>query len=241
MNPTEQRLSELLHQLTPEPPNAISPDALSAGLPKPVASRHQGWRGWMPAAAAAAVVAIAVVSTGLVVASRDHQSPAPAGQQQPRPTTSASASTVVPPSVAASPSGQTAKTTCQTQSLKLDRTKSEGTAGSTYVTYYLTNIGSITCTMYGFPGVSFLDASGNVIQHPADRDGHANARFDVAPGQRAQFVVRTTDPSIPGTGCSPSWVSTQIQVYPPDQTTALRIPDTDRVCNLTVTATKRAS
>ena len=95
--------------------------------------------------------------------------------------------------------------------------------------------------MYGFPGVSFLDASGTVIQHPAARDGQANAKFDLQPGQRAQFVVRTSDPSIPGTGCSPSWVSTQIQVYPPDQTVALRIPVTDHVCNLTVSATKPSS
>src|SRR5205823_6213189 len=93
----EQRLSELLHQFTPEPPNAISPDAVAARVRDPAAPRRLGWRGWLPAAAAAAVVAMAAVSIGLVLVSRaDHQSPSTIGQG-PRPTPSASASTGVAP------------------------------------------------------------------------------------------------------------------------------------------------
>jgi hypothetical protein len=88
--------------------------------------------------------------------------------------------------------------------------------------------------MIGYPGFSLLFANGSVIQHPATRDGTPYRVAQLKPGQRAKFIVRTVDGSIAGTGCSTSWKTAQVQVYPPNQTTSIRQPSTIAACDLTV-------
>jgi len=88
--------------------------------------------------------------------------------------------------------------------------------------------------MVGYPGFSLLFANGSVIQHPATRISTAYSPVQLQPGQRAQFIVRTVDGSIPGTGCSTSWKTAEVQVYPPTQTAPIRQPSTIAACDLTV-------
>jgi hypothetical protein len=88
--------------------------------------------------------------------------------------------------------------------------------------------------MVGYPGFALLFAGGSVIQHPATRDGTAYSPVQLKPGQRAKFVVRTIDGSIPGTGCSTRWKTAEAQVYPPNQTTPIRQPSTIAACELSV-------
>ena len=111
----------------------------------------------------------------------------------------------------------------------------EGAAGSTYVTYYLRNVGPGPCVLDGSPGFSLLRANGSIIQHPADHSGVPHHLVRIAPGVRAQFVVRTSDPgTVPEGQCSYGWKTAQVQVYPPDQTTAIRQPSDIQACNLVV-------
>ena len=116
----------------------------------------------------------------------------------------------------------------------------EGAAGSTYVTYYLKNVGQEKCTMDGYPGFALLRADGSIIQHPATRNPVPHQAVLLHPGERAKFVVRTTDPSIAGTECSPSWKTAQVQVYPPDETRAIRQPSSVPACDLTVGPVSKA-
>jgi hypothetical protein len=88
--------------------------------------------------------------------------------------------------------------------------------------------------MVGYPGFSLLSANGSIIQRPATRNRTAYNPVQLQPGQRAQFVVRTVDGSIPGTGCSTSWKTAEVQVYPPNQTTPIRQPSAIAACDLTV-------
>jgi Protein of unknown function (DUF4232) len=106
--------------------------------------------------------------------------------------------------------------------------------GSAYVTYYLQNHGPGTCSMVGYAGFSLLFANGSVIQHPATRDRTAYSPVQLKPGQRAQFIVRTVDGYIAGSGCSTSWKTAEVQVYPPNQTTSIRQSSTIAACDLTV-------
>jgi hypothetical protein len=137
-------------------------------------------------------------------------------------------------STASTTSANKSVATCQTQHLTLTQGRVGVATGSTYVTYYLQNHGSSTCSMLGYPGVSLLFANGSVIQHPATRDRTAYSPVQLKPGQRAQFVVRTVDGSIPGTGCSTSWKTAAVRVYPPNQTTSIQQPSTIAACDLTV-------
>jgi len=88
--------------------------------------------------------------------------------------------------------------------------------------------------MLGYPGFSLLFANGSVIQRPATRDRTAASLVQLKPGQRAKFVVRSVDASIAGSGCSTSWKTAQVQVYPPNQTIPIRQPSTIGACDLSV-------
>ena len=145
-------------------------------------------------------------------------------------TPSAKATTSTSPTNSVNSSGAT----CQTQHLTLTQGRVGVATGSTYVTYYLQYHGPSTCSMVGYPGFSLLFADGSVIQHPATRDRMAYSPVQLEAGQRAQFVVRSVDGSIPGTGCSSSWKTAQVLVYPPNQTTSIRAPSTIAVCDLSV-------
>lgn len=124
--------------------------------------------------------------------------------------------------------------TCQTRHLTLTQGRVGGAAGSTYVSYYLQNHGRSTCSMVGYPGVSLLFPNGSVIQRPAARDRVAHSPVRLQPRQRAKFVLRTVDASISGTGCSSNWRTAAVQVYPPNQTSAIRQSSTISACDLTV-------
>lgn len=126
---------------------------------------------------------------------------------------------------------------CRTRSLHLSLISGQGAAGTAYITFGLTNAGSTSCTMIGYPGVAVLDGSGRIVQHPARR-GTAGPVVPVRPvtlppGVRAKFLVNSTD-VIPSPGCPHSYTGATLQVFPPNQRAALRIPYTNSFCNLRV-------
>ncbi len=139
-----------------------------------------------------------------------------------------------PPSSAASSTPSTTVAGCRTSALQLTHSRVEGTAGSSYITYYLQNRGPAPCTLTGFPGFALLDAHGAIIQRPAQRTDAHYSTATLHPDGRVQFLVRTLDPGVPETGCSAAWRTAQVQVYPPNETAPLRQPSTLQACDLAV-------
>src|ERR1035437_2467045 len=176
-------------------------------------------------------------STSSPTSSSSSQTPTTSSAQTPT-TSSAQAPTTASTQATSSPTAttdaNTSVATCQTQDLTLTQGRVGVATGSTYVTYYLQNQGPSTCSMIGYPGFSLLFANGSVIQHPATRDGTTYRLVQLKPGQRAQFVARTVNASISGSGCSTSWKSAEVQVYPPNQTVSIRQPSTIAACDLSV-------
>lgn len=105
------------------------------------------------------------------------------------------------------------------------------------MTYALTNVGSQTCTLYGYPGVAILDSAGQIVQHPAQRGGiqaPTTLRLvTLASGRQARFIVTSSD-VIPSPGCPHSFTGTTLQVFPPNQRQALTVPRSGQFCNLHV-------
>src|SRR5664280_2096971 len=187
------------------------------------------------------VAGLIAVTASLLTGCSLTSSPAPSTSSQGQTSTesssvqtSTSAAKQATSSTAPTSSANTSVASCQTRYLWLTQGRVGAAAGSTYVTYYLKNHGQSTCSMVGYPGFSLLFANGSVIQHPATRNSTADSPVQLQPGQRAQFVVRTVDGSIPGTGCSTSWRTAEVQVYPPSQTAPIREPSTIAACDLTV-------
>ena len=150
---------------------------------------------------------------------------------------SQAAAVTSPASVPTTPSGSSGVNTCQTRSLSLRAGTVGGAGGTLYTAYYLTNRGSRPCLMFGYPGVAALDAAGRIVQHPAVRStqspmGRAR-QLRLAPGSSARFELANVD-NVPNPDCKAGFPARTLQVYPPGQTSALRLTDHIKVCDLQV-------
>ena len=102
-------------------------------------------------------------------------------------------------------------------------------AGSVYRTLLLTNASDRSCTLEGYPGVSFVDAGGNQLGAPAERDGSALSAVTLAPGATAVSTLRQTNAQNYGPECGLT-TSAGLRVYPPGATDSLILPQVISAC-----------
>jgi hypothetical protein len=112
----------------------------------------------------------------------------------------------------AAPTQAPVDTRCHTSELSLSVGDSEGAAGTIYTTFVFTNISSRSCTMFGFPGVSYLNGSTQVAA-PATRSGIDPALITLAPGATAHSVVANSN-----IACGTPTMAPTVRIYPPDET-----------------------
>jgi hypothetical protein len=128
-----------------------------------------------------------------------------------------------PGTATGTPAAPGAATPCPTRSLGLKPGLSQGAAGSVYQVLDFTNISNVTCTLYGYPGVSLAGGSPVAQVGLAASEDPTPPRklVTLAPGQVANALLRIVDAlNFPASTCGP--VKTQwIQVYPPNQTTPI--------------------
>lgn len=103
-----------------------------------------------------------------------------------------------------------------------------GAAGSVGIAITLTNTGTASCTLQGWPGVSFVGGGdGKQIGAAATLDrtsGHPTVTL--APGGSAQAAVKITEAgNYSSSDCSPQ-AADGFRVYPPGSTASLFIPAT---------------
>ncbi len=190
----------------------------------------------LSSAAIVAVGALALAACG-GQSSSSHSSTARSSSSSP-PTTAPRTATATAANTATASSDSTAAgaSPCLTSDLHLSLVSGQGAAGTAYTTYALRNVGPGPCTMVGYPGVAILDAQGRIVQHPAQRGVPTPVAVRVLklrPGQHATFTVTSSD-VIPSPGCQHGYVGTTLQVFPPNQRAALRLPHREQFCNLRV-------
>lgn len=120
------------------------------------------------------------------------------------------------------PGGPQTPTRCTTSELKASLVGGEGAAGSVHQTLVLTNTGGRTCTLRGFPGVSYTQGSGKFQLGPSA--AMVGARGDdvrLGPGGSAGADLRLVnvqnyDPAV----CRPA-ASNGLRIYPPGDTASL--------------------
>jgi Protein of unknown function (DUF4232) len=112
---------------------------------------------------------------------------------------------------------------CATRYLKATVGIAQGAAGSTYQVIDFTNIGTATCSLYGYPGIALAGGT------PVTQIGAAATRtaqtapslVSLAPGKVANALLRiTVAQNYPASKCQPM-ASTYLQIYPPNQTTPI--------------------
>jgi len=126
-----------------------------------------------------------------------------------------------PPTSTATPSTATVKTcSAGTTSVAVKPEPGGGAAGSYYFDVVVTNTGSATCTVRGFPGVSMVQGdAGSQLGAPAARDGTVGSAIKVAPGKTAKAVLRLTQAGNYGPECR-TQQARGFRIYLPDETDA---------------------
>jgi hypothetical protein len=110
---------------------------------------------------------------------------------------------------------------CPTSQLRIGLGTSQGAAGSVFVPLVFTNAGGTSCTLSGYPGVSYVTgATGQQVGQPASRDAGAVTTVRLAPNASASSTLREVNPAnFPPGQCVPATVR-GLRVYPPGQTAA---------------------
>ena len=147
--------------------------------------------------------------------------------------------TVTPPAatktVTASPATAAPGTgLCRTKDLRLAVGRQNGAAGTIYYPVGFTNVSSAACTTYGYPGVAFVTAQGgSLIGAPAGRrliGGIVPTLITLQPGASAHATLAISDVLLSNQCHNHRVPVHMIQVYPPDQYTALFAPFSGTGC-----------
>ena len=154
-------------------------------------------------------------------------SAAPSASTSPASTAAASPTPAATPAAAAGPAA------CPTRSLKAKIGVSQGTAGSVYTVIDFTNIGTVTCTLYGYPGVSL--AGGTPVKQiglaAAESKVTARTLVTLAPGATANALLQVVDAgNFPPAKCG-MVTAHYLQIFPPNQTTPIYLSFTSAACS----------
>ena len=139
---------------------------------------------------------------------------------------------LVPTSASASPGR------CTTAQLSARLGTGSGAAGSVYAPITWTNKSQSACTLFGYPGVSYVaPASGKQVGAAATRNPqHAATTVTLKPGGHASALVQMADyQNFPKANCKATAVS-GFRVYPPGSTGAefVKFGQQRKACSTTV-------
>jgi len=116
-------------------------------------------------------------------------------------------------------------------SLSLSQGHSDGTAGTIYKDAVITNSGTATCTVSGYPTVKLLDSTGALLGSAAGQNNlYPSATVAISPGGQAHVVLAFPDAGAydDTTACSAS--STTLQVTIPNVAIPLTTAWQDQSC-----------
>jgi len=146
------------------------------------------------------------------------------------PTSTPAQPSSAPPASSPAPAGPAA---CSTAALKVSiGSNGGGAAGSAYVPLDFTNISGSTCTLYGYPGVSFVTSAGAQVGAAADRRGTTPlATITLAPGAVGHATLQVVDAgNFPTSRCGQLVSVPLLKIYPPNQFTAVTVPYQTQAC-----------
>jgi len=140
-------------------------------------------------------------------------------------------STVTP--TASTPAAGATPGPCSTAGLRVTLGSQESAAaGHLYRTLDFTNISGASCTLYGYPGISFVTGvGGQQIGAAASRSPASKRLVVLAPGKTAHAQMDLVDVlNFPPSKCAAT-TAHWIKVYPPNQFSATYVRWTAMVCS----------
>lgn len=136
------------------------------------------------------------------------------------------------PSSGGVPGAHAAGSGCASSQLKVSRTAAGVGAGSQYFVLRFTNTSGSTCTLTGYPGLSYVAQAGTQSGNAADRDGTTYHTVTLKPGGSAGARVRDAN-GLSGYSTSTCKLATAqgLRIYPPNQKAALFLPWKTQHCS----------
>jgi hypothetical protein len=178
---------------------------------------------------AALLAAVGVLAAGCSSAAST-SSAAPSTPSSVPATSSAASASATGTSTGGSGSGGSSTASCLSSHLKASVGGGSGAGMSqNHTGLNLTNTGSTPCTLYGYPGVSWVAGSdghqvGSAATKQAPATGAKEATVTLAPGATASAALNIVQAAvISKSECKPVPVK-GLRVYPPGETAALFIP-----------------
>jgi hypothetical protein len=180
---------------------------------------------------AAGVLAAITTSGVALVSGCSSGSPSPAPTVTVTRTQSAAASSSTTSSPAESPA-VAGPSPCPLSALKVDLGPSNAAAGTDVVPIQFTNTSSATCTLYGYPGVSFTGETYAVQVGPAATRNHGITPqlVTLAPGAEASALISVVDAQNYPAGSCGLTTASGILVYPPNLTKSVGLPYNGYTC-----------
>jgi hypothetical protein len=171
-------------------------------------------------------IAAAALSSAAGLLAGCGSSPSPSAR--PTVTVTVSAPALSAPAISPAPSAQSPTTASAlgraTNELTASLGSGNGAAGSIYYPIEFTDSSGSACTLYGYPGVSFVTAGGAQVSAPGtEAPTYPRRLVTLAPGNTAHAELKITDAlNYPAGTCHPVAVH-RLKVFPPGQTAALYI------------------
>jgi hypothetical protein len=147
-------------------------------------------------------------------------------------TTSTPAAGSTTTSGSSSGQGAASSTRCHTADLSLKFSAGDGAAGTYHQNLIFTNKSGHKCTLYGYPGVSWVTGTnGTQVNDPFQRNSGTKKTITLASGGHAHAVVIThAAGNYPADKCKP--VSSRgYRIYPPDETASIFVSQPGTECS----------
>ncbi len=138
--------------------------------------------------------------------------------------------TSAPPASTTSTTRTAANSRCATASLSITMTDLGAAAGTAYRELGFKNTSAHSCTMQGYPGVSFVDAQGRQIGAAAQRMAGPDGPLTLTPGASAAALMAYHDVYVATVaGCQPT-TAAGVAVYPPGETASVTVATSLMAC-----------
>ncbi|MFE0798537.1 DUF4232 domain-containing protein [Streptomyces sp. NPDC058812] len=176
-----------------------------------------------------ALLASAIALLGLLSACGDESSTSSAPQptEAPRTTSPDTGASTTPaatttPSDTAGSASASARTDgrCHTSELRAAVGRVDPGAGQRNFPIVLTNTADRTCTLYGYPGAAFVDASGKQLGPDPERAPSSPRTVTLTPGKSAWAGLSFSSPQISGARTA---TPAALLVTPPDERDPLKV------------------
>lgn len=188
-------------------------------------------------AAPLAMVAVAILLAACSSTPEHHVSGGSSSTSTTAPSTTTAPSSSAP-STSSPPSTSAAAATCSTGILQIAAVGVATSAGTSRLTFSLTNGGPQPCSLKGYPTVTLYGPSGaggagagSKLQIGDIQLAAPAKTVLLAPSYAAQFVVSVAEVPVNGAACS---TVASIQVNPPGSSESVSLPDSFQACGTSV-------